>query len=972
MANTVNNVASITRSLILTAIMFGASPVGAEARIESFSPTGYTKDVSQVAVRFSEAMVALGDPNRSTPFAVRCAVPGTGRWIDERNWVYDFDHDVPGAESCRFTLRRGVRTLAGARVAGPREHRFHTGGPSIIRHAPSSGTIDERQVFLLALDADADPDSIRDHVGCRVEGRRATGVTLVQGDARTEILDALEAHDRYILGGLVREASTHLPPVERDTGRKRALERIVSLRCQEELPGGSKVELTWGAGVAGRHGATGESDQSLTFAVIDFRANVDYEYHDGWLPVPMRVWFTTPVKRELAERFRIVDAEGRPMKGQVEEGAEIQLIDFPGPFREESDYRLELTGPVHDIDGRPLANAARFPMRFRTTRLPPGITFGSRLRVVEALDPIGVPVLVRRPSLRNAGKGSHSSQISMPNSRHHSSDRGAPANDPRIVVRQTRAEDDAELLAWVRRVNAHMPDPRWADGWSAADTSVFEADTPTERVDLPLADPEAPFQVARVPLPGNGFHVVELVLPWEQDVKGGRYVSAGVLTTGLAVHFLHGRGSSIVWVTKLADASPVPGADIGITDPRTGKRLWAGRTNASGIATVDEFLPVGEDYPDFRKAFLVSARTPTDFGYVIGSGRPFDGAIALRPHTILDRSLFQPGETVSMKHVLRHATPDGLVLPPGLPAAMEVVIRHARTGETHSQTIDVDETGTALSTFELPKEATLGHYTIDVRHGGQRRQSGRFRVENFTAQTMRAAVDGPTKPLVRPSTVPLTLSVKHLAGGGAAHQKIDVRTVIDSRSAAWNYPATRRDPETRTATVTLDKNGEAAFVVDDLGPVKSHTTLSVEFDYADANGQIATASGYFELWPAALRLRIEPVAGTPPGVRSVRITASDVDGTPLGGLKVQASVYSLLEERRERRLPGDSALGPTCPIGDTRRIARVSPTWTGLLNARYRLMSPVPSPWTQRPMTTMAMQPLRTAGSGPTTISGNG
>ena len=862
-----NKALSVARPSLLGAIMLGASIVGAEARIESFSPSGYAKDASQVAVRFSEAMVALGDPDRSDPFIIRCAVPGTGRWIDERNWVYDFDYDVPGAESCGFTLRRRVRTLAGERIAGPREHRFHTGGPSILRHAPD-GTIDERQVFLLALDADADPDSLREHVGCRVEGRGDLGIALVEGDARTEILDALAEHSRHTLDGLIREARMHLPPAEGDAGRSRALQRIASLRCEEDLPGGAKVNLLWGAGVAGHNGLAGESDQILAFEVTAFRANVYHEHHDGWLPVPMYIWFGTPMAREFAHRFRIVDSAGRTLAGRFEESAEIRRIDFPGPFREETDYRLELTGPIHDIEGRPLANAATFPREFRTSRLPPGATFGDRLRVVEALDPLGVPVLVRRPS------------------------------DLPIVVRRTRAEDDSELLAWLRRINAHMRDPaRYADGWPAADASIFEPDVPAERFGLPLADPDAPFQIAPAPLARNGFHVLELALPWAQDVEGGRYVSAGVLATGLGVHFLHGRGSSLVWVTKLADASPVPGADIRITDPCSGQRLWVGRTDASGIARVDQPLPVGEECPDFRDAFLVSARTQADFGYVMGNGRRYEGAASLRPHTILDRSLFQPGETVSMKHVLRHATPDGLGLPPGLPKAMEVAIRHSGTGETHSQTIDVDETGTALGTFELPKEATLGHYTIEVRLGEQRRESGQFRVENFKAQTMRATVDGPAGPLVRPSSVPLTLSVKHLAGGGAAHQEIDVRT-------RWYDRAHPGEPVARVAAATLDKNGEAAFVVEELGSPDTHAMLFVEFDYADANGQIATASGFFDLWPAALELRIEPVASAPSGARALHIVALGVDGKPVVGQEVQASLFSLVQERHQKRLPG--------------------------------------------------------------------
>lgn len=91
----------VSRALLIALSCLIAGSAWPEARVEMFSPAGYAKDVRQVAVRFSEAMVALGDPRRLDPFGVDCEVPGNGRWIDERNWVYDFDYDVPGAVRCR-------------------------------------------------------------------------------------------------------------------------------------------------------------------------------------------------------------------------------------------------------------------------------------------------------------------------------------------------------------------------------------------------------------------------------------------------------------------------------------------------------------------------------------------------------------------------------------------------------------------------------------------------------------------------------------------------------------------------------------------------------------------------------------------------------------------------------------------------------------------------------------------------------
>jgi hypothetical protein len=75
-------------------------------------------------------MVPAGDPRaEASPFAVTCPEKGRARWIDSRNWSYDFDHDLPGGLRCRFRLRTGARTLSGRPLGGEREFNLSTGGP---------------------------------------------------------------------------------------------------------------------------------------------------------------------------------------------------------------------------------------------------------------------------------------------------------------------------------------------------------------------------------------------------------------------------------------------------------------------------------------------------------------------------------------------------------------------------------------------------------------------------------------------------------------------------------------------------------------------------------------------------------------------------------------------------------------------------------------------------------------------------
>jgi len=64
--------------------------------------------VRQVSARFAQAMVPFGDPRELDPFEVDCAEKGKGRWADARNWVYDFDRDLPAGVRCGFTLKSGI------------------------------------------------------------------------------------------------------------------------------------------------------------------------------------------------------------------------------------------------------------------------------------------------------------------------------------------------------------------------------------------------------------------------------------------------------------------------------------------------------------------------------------------------------------------------------------------------------------------------------------------------------------------------------------------------------------------------------------------------------------------------------------------------------------------------------------------------------------------------------------------------
>ena len=87
-----------------------------------------------------------------------------------------------------------------------------------------------------------------------------------------------------------------------------------------------------------------------------------------------------------------------------------------------------------------------------------------------------------------------------------------------------------------------------------------------------------------------------------------------------------------------------------------------------------------------------------------------------------------------------------------------------------------DAAGISETSWAIPQDARLGEYHVDIAGSRQDAmdqaayalRAGEFRVEQYRVPTMRAVIQPPSRPLVRPKDVTLDLFVTYLAGGGAA------------------------------------------------------------------------------------------------------------------------------------------------------------------------------------------------------------
>src|SRR5438067_671333 len=820
---------------------FAWSPSIRAQSVEFFSPQGEIKSVRQVTARFARPMVPFGDPREVDPFAIDCLEKGKGRWADMKNWVYDFDYDLPAGVRCTFTLKPGLTALDGSALVAGARFEFTTGGPAIVRSLPYEGArIDEHQMFILGLDAPVAVESVATNAYCLAAGvNENIVVRLVTGEERKTILDNRRSfaasYLRFIFldgdNARSRRFAFRLPTTGSDEEKFLRLRDapespLVTIACERTLPPNAEVKLVWGKGIASASGVPTSAEQTLAYRVRpSFRASFSCERVNKdaqCIPIlPLALSFTAPISQRDAARIRLVDSAGKLYKSKPakddEEG--ITSVAFGPGLPESESFRLELPFGLKDDAGRTLANAASFPLKVRTDENPPLAKFAADFGILERVLPDkSTPLLP--VSLRNV-EASLKAQIGTttraPKGEMTTADDAAiPAKIARVAT-----GDETRIIAWLRRfAEAQRADAeydqqreRWIVKRNGHASSMFRAGEARASLSLPKPDGEKAFEVVGIPLPDPGFYVVELASPKLGVALNANdkpyYARTTALVTNLGVHFKLGRESSLVWVTRLSDGKPVRNARVEVRDC-SGHTYWRGATDASGIARVNDALPDREMLPGCihdEREFFVTARVNDDVSFAFSSWG--EGISPWRfnvptaswngpyvAHAVLDRSLFRAGETVSMKLFVRKQTGAGFATVAADDLEDNLTIRHQGSDQEYTVPVTWDERGGGSehgeASFAIPKDAPLGTYSIGIhdslgsrRGRADERAAGHFRVEAFRVPLMRARLQPVGTPQVNPTDVRIDLQVSYLSGGGAGGLPVKLRTQVEPKSVSF-------------------------------------------------------------------------------------------------------------------------------------------------------------------------------------------
>ncbi|WP_370283703.1 MG2 domain-containing protein [Ramlibacter sp. WS9] len=948
----------IQKTIVAAALCAAALSAGA-VQVTSVSPQGEVARVRQVVAKFDESAVNFGDPKAPAPLVLACsdaqATKGTGRWTSDKEWVFDFENDLPPGVSCTLQVRAGFKNPKGAELPTGSGWKFNTGGPFVQQVRPGTyQRIDEEQFFLMQLNGAATPASFKDNVWCSVEGLgERVPLKMLEGKERADYLKSL---------GMEKAAAKD--PL-----------RYLTFSCNRRLAPNAKVQLVYGKGVATPSGIANSVERRFDFQVREpFAATFSCERENAQaacLPIrPLTLSFNAPVARAHAEQIRLKSAKEslKPVLDKSDGDGEtvVTSVTFKAPLPEQAQFTLELPKDFKDASARPLRNADSFPLKVATGAMPPLAKFAAApFGILERFaEPEGGPMLP--VTLRNVEPGLQAKAY-------------APGQ-----VSDIQPQTDAEIIAWFLKVQRYdafkvlrkqaavdvkdkLPkavEPDEKEWVQSRMVSLLSGQPRLKTLDLPkpVGGAPRPFEVVGIPLT-PGFHVVEIASPMLGqsllDERHGQprtmYVRTSALVTNLGVHFKLGRENALAWVTTLDKGQAVANATVRVSDCR-GKELATAQTDARGIANLKGLNPqapncIGSaDEEEGRAAYFISARAKDAQGVQDIAFTWSDWYRGIEPwrfnvptsrealpderlHTIFDRTLLRAGETVSMKHLVRTETRSGFGLPASVPDTM--VVTHTGSGQQFTQPLAWRKTATggqsAESTFQIPPGAKLGQYQVELKGGTRGGQaSGEFRVEEFRLPVLEGRI-GPAQKeaLVNVKAVPTDVQINYVSGGPAVGLPVRVSALLrakplsfrDYDEFSFSPPRGKREGGTEgeeeaaasqdqrviadKLPLTLDRSGAGKLTIPEIPAARQPRELLMEATYADPNGEVQTIRNVATLWPAGVVAGIK-TEGWVSASQKIRFQALalDLTGKPAAGVPLEVKAAARVVTTSRKRMVG--------------------------------------------------------------------
>ncbi|MBB6051644.1 alpha-2-macroglobulin family protein [Armatimonas rosea] len=232
--------------------------------------------------------------------------------------------------------------------------------------------------------------------------------------------------------------------------------------------------------------------------------------------------------------------------------------------------------------------------------------------------------------------------------------------------------------------------------------------------------------------------------------------------TALVTHYSPSDKSLLAFVVDIERGTPRAGARV--QQFLAGSVVAESTTDAQGLATLRGVTASGS---------ATLARVGDDETMIYEArGAQEDDHEALVGHTITDRPLYRPGQTVHYKTILRRPTPGNATayrLPAGEPAV--VTLTDPNGLELQKETKTVTASGAVIGEFTVNPEGQTGFYDLKVEVAGKRHLQS-IEIASYRKPEFSVSVTPKQLRLLRSGRLDATIAATYYFGAPVANAKV--------------------------------------------------------------------------------------------------------------------------------------------------------------------------------------------------------
>ena len=261
-------------------------------------------------------------------------------------------------------------------------------------------------------------------------------------------------------------------------------------------------------------------------------------------------------------------------------------------------------------------------------------------------------------------------------------------------------------------------------------------------------------------------------------------------------------GKNMYYVGDAVDGTPVADADVEFFGYQQ-RHLGNGRFQVTTKSFQDHSDKDGIVLPDPRDlnqeyTWLVTARTKEDsrFAYLgfrgVWTGQYYDQEYnTIKVFAISDRPVYRPDQTVHFKFWVGRAQYDKDDASDFAGETFPIEIYNPKGEKIYSQTLTADEYGGVEGTLELPRDATLGMYNMQLTATQNRTPvasgGGSFRVEEYKKPEFEVTIDAPTEPVMLGEKITAKINAKYYFGSPVTSASVKYKIMRSEHTQTW-YP----------------------------------------------------------------------------------------------------------------------------------------------------------------------------------------